>query len=67
MSTPIDAVNQLSDAINRRDLDAHMKAFVVAKYGKSALRAAQVPEPSVGSRDVLLRVSAASLGRMARN
>ena len=47
-----------------------MKAFIVEKYGKSGLRAAQVPEPSVGPRDVLVRVSAASinpLDRMVRN
>jgi NADPH:quinone reductase-like Zn-dependent oxidoreductase len=47
-----------------------MKAFVVEKYGKSSLRAAQVPEPSVGPRDVLVRVSAASinpLDKMIRN
>ena len=49
---------------------AHMKAFVVEKHGKSSLRAAQVPEPSVGPRDVLVRVSAASinpLDKMVRN
>jgi NADPH:quinone reductase-like Zn-dependent oxidoreductase len=47
-----------------------MKAFVVEKYGKRGLRAAQVPEPSVGPRDVLVRVSAASinpLDKMVRN
>jgi NADPH:quinone reductase-like Zn-dependent oxidoreductase len=47
-----------------------MKAFVVEKYGKSGLRAAQVPEPRVGPRDVLVRVSAASinpLDKMIRN
>ncbi|MGH7613270.1 MAG: NADP-dependent oxidoreductase [Gemmatimonadales bacterium] len=47
-----------------------MKAFVVEKYGKDGLRAARVPEPSVGPRDVLVRVSAASinpLDRMVRN
>ena len=38
-----------------------MKAFVVAKYGKSGLRAAEVPDPIVGPRDVLVRVSAASI------
>ena len=31
---------------------ADMKAFVVEKYGKDGLRAAEVPEPSVGPRDV---------------
>src|SRR5438876_10907594 len=47
-----------------------MKAFVVEKYGKDGLRAAQVPEPTVGPRDVLVRVSAASinpLDKMIRN
>jgi NADPH:quinone reductase-like Zn-dependent oxidoreductase len=47
-----------------------MKAFVVEKYGKSGLRAAQIPEPGVGPRDVLVRVSAASinpLDKMIRN
>ncbi len=47
-----------------------MKAFVVEKYGKDGLRAAQVPEPAVGRRDVLVRVSAASvnpLDKMVRN
>ena len=38
-----------------------MKAFVVEKYGKSGLHAAQVPDPTVGPRDVLVRVSAASI------
>lgn len=47
-----------------------MKAFVVEKYGKSGLRAAEAPEPHVGPRDVLVRVSAASinpLDKMIRN
>ncbi len=47
-----------------------MKAFVVEKYGNSGLRAAQVPDPTVGPRDVLVRVSAASvnpLDKMVRN
>jgi NADPH:quinone reductase-like Zn-dependent oxidoreductase len=47
-----------------------MKAFVVEKYGKNGLRAAQVVEPRVGPRDVLIRVSAASinpLDKMIRN
>src|SRR5688572_29309620 len=38
-----------------------MKAFVVEKYGKSGLCATQVLAPSVGPRDVLVRVSAASI------
>ena len=47
-----------------------MKAFVVEKYGKDGPRAADVPEPIVGRRDVLVRVSAASinpLDSMTRN
>jgi NADPH:quinone reductase-like Zn-dependent oxidoreductase len=47
-----------------------MKAFVVEKYGKDGVRAAQVPEPTVGPRDVLVRISAASinpLDKMVRN
>ncbi len=38
-----------------------MKAFVVESYGKSGLRAAEVPDPTVGPRDVLVRVSAAGI------
>ena len=38
-----------------------MKAFVVERYGKDGARAAQVPEPTVGDRDVLVRVSAAGI------
>lgn len=38
-----------------------MKAFVVEKYGKDGARAAEIPEPTVGDRDVLVRVSAASI------
>ena len=47
-----------------------MKAFVVEKYGIGGLRVAQVPEPNVGPRDVLVQVSAASinpLDKMIRN
>src|SRR5438128_3910988 len=47
-----------------------MKAFVVEKYGQSGLRAAQVPDPTIGPRDVLVRVSAAGinpLDKMVRN
>jgi NADPH:quinone reductase-like Zn-dependent oxidoreductase len=47
-----------------------MRAFVVDKYAKDGLRAADVPEPIVGRRDVLVRVSAASinpLDMMTRN
>ena len=47
-----------------------MKAFVVEKYGKDGVRAADVPEPTMGPRDVLVRVHAASinpLDKMVRN
>jgi NADPH:quinone reductase-like Zn-dependent oxidoreductase len=47
-----------------------MKAFVVDQYGKTPIRAADVPEPPVGDRDVLVRVAAASvnpLDLMVRN
>ncbi|MEU0948338.1 NADP-dependent oxidoreductase [Streptomyces canus] len=47
-----------------------MKAFVVEKYGKDGVRAAEVPEPTVGDRDALVKVSAASinpLDKMVRN
>jgi len=38
-----------------------MKAYIVEKYGKSGLRAANIPEPNIGPRDVLVRVSAAGI------
>jgi NADPH:quinone reductase-like Zn-dependent oxidoreductase len=38
-----------------------MKAFVVTKYGKDGLRAAEMPRPTVGPRDVLVEVRAASI------
>jgi NADPH:quinone reductase-like Zn-dependent oxidoreductase len=47
-----------------------MKAFVVARYGKDGVRAAEVHEPKVGNSDVLVRVSAVSinpLDKMVRN
>ncbi|HOY70130.1 MAG TPA: NADP-dependent oxidoreductase [Methylotenera sp.] len=47
-----------------------MKAFVVNKYGKDGLHIAQIAEPIIGSRDVLVRISAASinpLDKMVRN
>ena len=47
-----------------------MKAFVVARYGKDEVRAADVPAPGPVSRDVLVKVSAASinpLDSMVRN
>jgi NADPH:quinone reductase-like Zn-dependent oxidoreductase len=43
-----------------------MKAFVVEKYGTNGLRAAHVPQPVVGPRDVLVRVSAASINPLDR-
>jgi NADPH:quinone reductase-like Zn-dependent oxidoreductase len=47
-----------------------MKAYIVEKYGTDGPRAAEVPEPTVGDRDVLVRVAAASvnpLDTMVRN
>jgi NADPH:quinone reductase-like Zn-dependent oxidoreductase len=47
-----------------------MKAFVVARYGKGDVHAAVLPEPVVGRRDVLVKVSAAGvnpLDIMVRN
>ena len=47
-----------------------MKAFIVEKYGKSGLHAAHVPDPTIGPRDILVRVHAASinpLDKMVRN
>jgi NADPH:quinone reductase-like Zn-dependent oxidoreductase len=47
-----------------------MRAFIVASYGTDGLRAADVPQPTVGRRDVLVRVRAASinpLDKMVRN
>lgn len=47
-----------------------MRAFVVDKYAKDGLHAGDVPQPIVGPRDVLVRVSAASinpLDMMTRN
>jgi len=47
-----------------------MKAFVVGRYGKDQVRAAEVPKPKAGRRDVLVKVSAASinpLDSMVRN
>jgi NADPH:quinone reductase-like Zn-dependent oxidoreductase len=47
-----------------------MKAFIVDSYGTDGLRAADVPQPTVGRRDVLVRVRAASinpLDTMVRN
>jgi NADPH:quinone reductase-like Zn-dependent oxidoreductase len=47
-----------------------VKPFVVERYGKDGLRAAEVPEPEVGAADVLVKVSAAGvnpLDLMVRN
>lgn len=47
-----------------------MKAFVVTHYGPDGLEAADVPAPSVGPRDVLVDIRAASinpLDKMVRN
>jgi len=47
-----------------------MKAYVVEKYAKDGLRAADVPHPTVGADDVLVKVLAASinpLDKMVRN
>ena len=47
-----------------------MKAFTVARYGPDALQMSDVPSPSVGARDVLVDVRAASinpLDKMVRN
>lgn len=47
-----------------------MKAFVVTHYGPDGLKAADVPTPTVGPRDVLVEVRAASinpLDKMVRN
>ncbi|MFP2961118.1 NADP-dependent oxidoreductase [Myxococcus sp. 1LA] len=43
-----------------------MRAFVVEKYGKDGLRAADMPEPVVGPRDVLVSVRAASINPLDR-
>lgn len=47
-----------------------MKAFVVESYGKDGLRAADLPEPAPGDRDVVVQVRAAGinpLDKMVRN
>ncbi len=45
--------------LSRKQTD--MKAYVVEKYSKDGLRAADVPHPTVGDTDVLVKVSAASI------
>lgn len=47
-----------------------MKAFTVSRYGPDTLQPTEVPVPSVGARDVLVEVRAASinpLDKMVRN
>ena len=47
-----------------------MKAFVVDTYGEDSLRATEMPDPEIGSDEVLVRVGAASinpLDKMVRN
>lgn len=43
-----------------------MNAFIVDHYGKDGLRAAEVPEPTVGPRDVLVQIRAASINPLDR-
>ena len=43
-----------------------MKAFVVTRYGKSGLQAADLPTPRVGPRDVLVGARAASINPLDR-
>lgn len=45
---------------------AGMKAFVVERYGADGLRPTQVSVPTIGPRDVLVRVSAASINPLDR-
>src|SRR6266511_2117109 len=51
----------LSSSYERSPGRTVMKAFVVERYGKDGLRAADVPEPEVGEGDVLVKVSAAGI------
>jgi len=47
-----------------------MKAFTVTKYGKDGLHAADIPKPTIGTDDVLVKVIATSinpLDKMVRN
>ncbi|MEV6718529.1 NADP-dependent oxidoreductase [Lentzea sp. NPDC051208] len=41
-----------------------MRAFIVDRYGKSGLRAGEVPEPQVGQHDVLVQVHAAGVNAL---
>jgi NADPH:quinone reductase-like Zn-dependent oxidoreductase len=59
---PEEAFVSETDQRNQRTVEqADMKAFGVERYGKGGLRAARMPIPAVGPRDVLVRVSAASI------
>src|SRR3954454_3923855 len=47
-----------------------MKAYAVEKYGPTGLKPVDIPEPTVGARDLLVEVKAASinpLDKMVRN
>jgi NADPH:quinone reductase-like Zn-dependent oxidoreductase len=47
-----------------------MRAFIVEQYGKHGLRAAEVADPTLGPRDVLVRLHAAGINprdRMVRD
>lgn len=43
-----------------------MKAYVVTHYGPDGLEAADIPEPRLGPRDVLVDVRAASINPWTR-
>src|SRR5215211_7664754 len=60
----------LSSSYERSPRRTVVKAFVVERYGKDGVRAADVPVPEVGDGDVLVEVSAAGinpLDKMVRN
>jgi NADPH:quinone reductase-like Zn-dependent oxidoreductase len=44
---------------------ATMTAFIVETYCKDGVRAARVPWPTVGERDVLVKASAASINQLS--
>ncbi len=54
-------VTETDQKIQRTAERADMKAFVIESYGKDGLRAARVTVPTIGPRDVLVRVKAASI------
>ena len=59
---PEEAFVTETDQKNKLTVDqADMKAFVVERYGKDGLCATRVPVPTIGPRDVLVRVKAASI------